>query len=75
MPMQLVREYVGVCVQFSKIFLACHGGNGIVWTTCTRVVVRCIRSVFVLDPIEPSGIVKVASIVMPHSFAGVEDLE
>ena len=30
---------------------------------------------YVLDPIEPSGIVKVASIVMPHSFAGVEVLE
>ena len=73
--MRLIHAYVGFCVLFSKIFLATHGGNGIVWMTCTRVAVRCIRSVFVLDPIEPSGIVTVASIVMPHSVAGVEDLE
>ena len=47
-----------------------------VQVTDKKVTVRCAREKFVLDPIEPSGIVKVASIIMPHGIiTGVEDLE
>ena len=40
----------------------------IVRATRTKVTVRCICSMHVLDPIEPPGIVKVASMVMPRSL-------
>ena len=74
--MRLTLEYVALMLcYFSKISLRYMAMGCIVRATCKKVIVRCIRSMHVLDPIEPSGIVKVASIVMPHSLAGVEDLE
>ncbi len=36
--------------------------------TGEKITVRCARNMYVLDPIEPSGIVIVASIIMPHGL-------
>ena len=65
--MLLIHGCVGFYLWFSKIILASHDEDGIVRLTRNWVAMRCACSAYVLDSIEPLGIVKVASIAMPHS--------